>query len=228
MIRLASLAAVAALSLAVGTAAHAGGRTVVAADPVIVAPPAPVRYSWAGAYVGLGLGYAQNSFSFGGIAAGTFPSASGPVASLLLGYNGQGSGALVVGGEVMLSTGRVRGATPCPNPAFACSSSLDNLAAARLRLGYSQDRTLLFVTLGAAAGTERFRATNGVTTFDSSARVSGWTAGIGVEHAMRDGWHLRGELEHYRFRRANHLVGATPFTSQSRTNVVRLSLVRRF
>jgi outer membrane immunogenic protein len=228
MFRAFTLAAAAALTLGAG-AAHAGGRTVVVADPVIVAPPPPAAYSWAGAYAGLGLGYGQSSFSFTGIPAGTFPSASGPMASLLLGYNWQGTGPMVIGGEIMLSTGRVRGSAPCPGgPAFTCSSELENLAAARLRLGYAQDRTLLFVTLGAAAGSERFEATNGVMTASSSTRLSGWTAGIGIEHAMRDGWHIRGDLEHYRFRRANHQFGPTPFTSQNRTNVVRVSLVRRF
>lgn len=224
---LAFAAATAALTLGAGTA-HAGGPTVVVADPVIVAPPPPAAYSWAGAYAGFGLGYGQTSFSFTGVPAGTFPSARGPVASLLLGYNWQGASPWVIGGEVMLSAGRVRGSTACVAPGLTCSSALDNMAAARLRLGYAQDRTLLFVTLGAASGTERFRITDGLVTLTSSARVSGWTAGVGIEHAMRDGWHIRGDLEHYRFRRANHQIGPTPFTSQNRTNVVRLSLVRRF
>lgn len=223
---LALAAATAALTLGAGIA-HAGGPAVVVADPVIVAPPPPAAYSWAGGYAGFGLGYGQTSFSFTGLPAGTFPSARGPMASLLLGYNWQGASPWVIGGEVMVSTGRVRGSAACPNPVFTCSSALENLAAARLRLGYAQDRTLLFVTLGAAAATQRFGATNGIVTFNSSARVSGWTAGIGIEHAMRDGWHIRGELEHYRFRRAAHVIDA-PFRAANRTNVVRLSLVHRF
>ena len=59
--------------------------------------------------------------------------------------------------------------------------------------------------------------------------MNGWTVGLGIEHAMANGWNLRGDLEHYRFRTADYtFTGEPPFSTRTRANVVRLSLVRRF
>lgn len=219
--------AVMSLALVAATSAFAGGR-VVPVDPPLIPPAPPPAYNWTGGYAGLGLGFGNASATLTGIPPTTFPSARGVVGSALLGYNWQGAGAFVLGAEAMLSAGRIRGTATCPNPAFDCTARLDNMAAARLRMGVAQDRTLFFVTLGAATATQRFEGTNGVITDVTSARVNGWTAGIGIEQAMANGWNLRGDLEHYRFGSANHVITGNPFTARTRANVARISAVFRF
>jgi outer membrane immunogenic protein len=225
---LTALATTCALVAATG-AAQAGSYTPVPVEPPVYTPEAPARFNWTGAYAGLGLAYgrARHTLTAGG-APNAFPDGRGGMASVLLGYNWQGAGALVVGGELMLSAGRMNGSGPCPNPLSVCTSSVGNLAAARLRLGVAQDRTLVFMTAGLASASVRYTATSALISVADSARVNGWTVGLGVEHAMANGWNLRGDLEHYRFRAANYTFPGEPFTARARANVVRLSLVRRF
>lgn len=220
-----------ALALVAATgAAQAGSYTPVPVEPPVIAPEAPARFDWSGAYAGVGLAYARAThFALAPVPADAFPASTGWMGSVLLGYNWQGAGPLVVGGELMLSAGQVEGSAPCPNPVSVCTSSMNNLAAARLRLGYAHDRTLVFMTAGVASASVRYTGTSPLISVADSARVNGWTVGLGIEHAMANGWNLRGDLEHYRFRTADYtFTGEPPFSTRTRANVVRLSLVRRF
>lgn len=198
------------------------------ADSDAVRKVAPA-HNWSGGYVGVGLGMLSASPS---VTPGTVvrSDASGGQASLLLGYNWRARGNLMVGAELMIANGGVDGNTACTNVAFQCFSDVGTTAAARLRLGLARDRTLFFGTLGIAAARITYSNNNGVVTSTASHTASGATLGLGFEHAMQNGWNLRGDLEHYRFGRANgSLPGAgVAVTTKTTATAVRLTLVRRF
>lgn len=216
--------------LTLGTAAQAGGR-VVPVEPLVIAPSVQHQvHNWTGAYAGIGIGYGQGRHTTAApVPPNLFPDSRGGVGSVLLGYNWQGAGNFVVGGEVMIAGGRMAGTTGC-GLASTCTSNIGAMAAARLRLGVAMDRTLAFMTVGVANASVRYGISGGGGADSASARVNGWTVGIGLEHAMTNGWNLRGDLEHYRFNTGSFTFPVIGATIQSRTqaNVARLTLVRRF
>jgi outer membrane immunogenic protein len=221
----------AALTLS-ATAAFAGGR-VTPVEP-IVQPPAPAAqaFNWTGAYAGLGIGAIRQSDTARNGPGFVLAPARGGQVSGLLGYNWQGAGPLVLGAEVMIAGGSVRGSAPCANPAFVCATSMGTTAALRLRLGMAQDRTLVFVTAGLARA--EIRHSTEAQPFPGLTAVSlgrnGVTMGIGVEQAMAQGWNLRGEIEGYRFRSGTYTLdfGSDYSASRGVATAARLTLVRRF
>lgn len=215
------LASVATLGLA--TAASAGNLTPAPAEPVVPAPvaPMPAAYDWTGGYAGLGLSYGEARHNQATLPQ-FWPGGSGWGLSGLAGYNWQ-SGATVMGVEGHLGTGRIRGTTDVGGTTV--NTNLDGLGSIRGRIGVAQDRTLLFVTAGAAAG----RLNHTAVGLDSQTRtLTGAVVGVGVEQAL-GGVNLRGDLEHYRFSGRDFTTAGLPFDGvRSRANVARLSAVFRF
>lgn len=149
-------------------------------------------YDWSGAYVGASIGY-------GGGSTGnswrnytmTDWEADGKIefSSLLGGgYIGlqQQFGNVVIGAEADYTWMRFRG----DDSHFAGvvnGLELNGVGTARARLGWALDRSLLYVTGGIAYG----EITKSDTSFlhtQASAKVTGWTAGAGAEHAFTDNW----------------------------------------
>lgn len=176
-----------------------------AADlPSTKAPPmVPViaLYSWAGFYGGLNLGGGWVNddvvgINVGGVFTGNIGNAkgSGVVFGGQLGYNWQ-SGPWVYGIEADLQWSGINdrfttlaGAPPLAYPANT-RTDIDWFGTARLRLGYSFDRTLLYVTGGLAVVDVNYRITDlaGVVIRDGATGFS-WTVGGGVEHAFTNNW----------------------------------------
>ena len=65
------------------------------------------------------------------------------------------------------------------------------LGTARARVGYAAERTLIYVTGGAAFGNIQ-TGLNPPATFDSTTRV-GWAAGAGLEYAFSGNWSAKAE-----------------------------------
>lgn len=217
------LSAAAALVLSAGVA-QAGG-TATPAEPVVIAPaPAPVAYDWTGAYAGLGLTYGRTNHRTA-TAPNFWPNGSGAGLGAFLGYNWQ-SGNMVYGVEGHIAGQRTRGTTT--TAVGEVRTDLGTLASIRGRVGVANDRTLFFLTAGPAFGRVNH---NAVTAGLSETRsVYGAMVGIGIEQAMRGGWHLRGDLEHYRFRSTDFTTagpGSFPGVRTS-ANVARISAVWRF
>lgn len=222
-------AAFALLSLG-ATAAHAGGR-IVPIEPPVIPPAPPAAFNWTGAYAGLGIGMLRQSDT-PEIGTRVLAPARGAQLSALLGYNWQGAGAFVLGGEVMIAGGNADGAEPCANAAFSCATDIGTTAALRLRLGVAQDRTLFFVTAGVArmsvTHSTELQPAPGLTSVSVNRNAA--TFGIGVEHAMLNGWNVRGDLEAYRLRSGTYtLDNALNYNATRGTaTAARLTLVRRF
>ncbi|WP_296644966.1 outer membrane protein [Roseinatronobacter sp.] len=196
--------------------------------------PAPAASSirdWSGAYVGLGLSYSMGSYSTGGTAYQA-PDGSGAGLSVILGYSWQ-EGAFVYGAEVMGNLDNVDGTgAGCGLGApTTCGSNVDDYLAARVRVGYAFDNTLIFTTLGVASDRQWQRVYNagGGIIGEDSARHTGVSIGLGVEQAINDKLSVRGDLEyvHYKSETYNFVApGAT--TVRPSTTTARISLVNRF
>ncbi len=217
------LFAVGALALSTATAATAGNLGPVTVDPVVPTPaiPAPVMYNWTGGYAGLGLTYGQATHNQATL-PGFWPDGRGWGLSGLAGYNWQSGGA-VYGIEGHLGASRMRGSTDVGG--VTVNTDLNALASIRGRIGVAQDRTLLFVTAGAATG----RLNHTAVGIDSETRsLNGAVVGVGFEQAM-GGFNLRGDLEHYRFSGRDFTTTGAAFPDvRTRANVARLSAVFRF
>lgn len=212
--------------MAAGTA-QAGSPGSGLAEPVVMAPMAvmPAVRDWSGAYGGLGLGFGRGRHVPD--APNTLPGSSGLVLGGVLGYNWQ-YGTMVFGAEGSGLLGRMRGTAACATAGFECTSRVSNLIALRGRIGITSADTLFFVTLGPALGSVQHTASDGVTTFSDSQRLRGAVLGVGVEHALRDGWSVRGEIEHYRFRGRDYGLNVVHSNVRSSATVARLSAVMRF
>jgi outer membrane immunogenic protein len=218
------LAAVAA-ALASATQAHAaeiyGG---IMPPDVFTAPPAfapPRAYNWTGVYIGINGGGAWSSSHWAEDPWASAPvggsySLSGGLLGGTLGYNLQaGTSSFVVGAEVDLDWAGIKGSTPAfiaqvisfdpvtgaeiITPTRGCTPNCDItsrwLATARLRLGYSLDWILPYVTAGFAIG--RLEANiAGIPLGQQSANNLGWTVGVGVEMVISGPWTAKLEFLH--------------------------------
>jgi outer membrane immunogenic protein len=156
------------------------------------AQPVYVPYfTWNGLYAGLNAGYGFGSSNWTnpgtGASTGNF-NVSGALIGGTIGYNWQLSAA-VVGLEWDLDWSNIKGssAAGCAGP---CKTSNTWLGTMRGRLGYAFDRTLPYITGGAAYGDIHASLATGGGFSDAKM---GWTIGGGVEHAFANNWSAKVE-----------------------------------
>jgi opacity protein-like surface antigen len=180
-------------------------------------------FDWTGRYLGAHFGLSHANFgnefiSSGeedaGAEGGSNKRQTKPFAGLFAGYN-QLIGRFVIGGEADISfrqwkrTGEVNVFT-FPDDAddgFFVSNRLGTTASFRGRWGYAWDKSLLYMTGGFALGRIRtdIRAEGGPdqdlpdTTYTQTSWRAGWTAGLGLEHAINSNWFGRGEFRYTKF-----------------------------
>jgi len=219
--------ALAAGALALSTTmAVAGSLAPTPVEPRVYVPaPVAHTHNWTGGYIGLSLNYGRSSHSVPG--PGILPNATGFGGGALAGYNWQ-NGDLVFGGEVAGNLTRMNGRADCANPAFTCRTRVNNVISGRLRAGVAMDNTLLFATAGVASASIRHSTRFGGVTFADTNRTNGLMVGVGIEHAFAGGWNLRGDLEHYRFRRQNFALDVPYDNVRASMNMARISAVLRF
>jgi outer membrane immunogenic protein len=208
----------------VGLAAMIAGPAV-AADMPLKAPPPIAIFSWTGCYVGAHVGgkasdadVSYGNPTFAGAAGATAPGKihmSGALGGGQIGCNYQ-VGAWVFGiegdGSVVQSDGQT-------NETFFARATLRDqttehwLATARARLGYAQDKWLVYVT-GGGAWTElqtTVSPVSGILAAIQKNTLSGWTVGFGAEYALGYGWSIKGEYLYMDFSSSNYFSPTTPF-----------------
>jgi outer membrane immunogenic protein len=196
-------------------------------------------YSWSGAYVGLngGFGWGRTnhtaSLTVGGAGATTGDfDANGGLFGGTLGYNRQ-IGQYVVGLETDLDWSNIKGSfgrtavAPIVGAvSFSLGSELKWLDTTRVRVGWANDRTLLYVAGGAAFGglTTTASANAALLGFAVAATAGdtltrfGWTLGGGIEYAFNDMFTGRVEYLYVDLGTQTHmLVDSVKFT----TSIVR-------
>lgn len=249
MSRIASAAFAAATALGVAVPAQA---TDLPPRPTYKAP-AFVRampYNWSGFYVGgnLGYGWATASADLTGPAGLTSNTASenlnGGIFGVQAGYNWQFD-QWVVGLETDIQGSSQKASQTATCTAANCGvavnatrdSKLPWFGTTRLRLGYAQDRWLVYATGGLAYGqhTTDINVTAGASTGTSSSSETkaGLAIGAGVEVGLARNWSTKLEylyLDTGTVKTTTTVSGFGTVTENERVknNVVRLGLNYRF
>lgn len=177
-------------SIIVLAALALGSGSALAAD---YSEPAPEAFTWTGFYAGLFASYNDVSREID-LPAGAPPfnfdaDYSGFSGGGLVGFNYQFD-SIVVGIEGDIAFASIDGSSGISGTPFSLHDEIDTTYGVRARLGYAIDRTLLFVTGGAAWAD--FEATLGgvVIGLPDNTLVDetlfGWQFGGGVEHAVAD------------------------------------------
>jgi outer membrane immunogenic protein len=175
-----------------------------AADLPLPEPSRPATFydekgpytNWAGAYLGLNGGYALGSsqWTMGGLGTDVF-NTNGFVFGGTAGFNIPVSAVLVgLEGDLDwsgLSGSTVNCAVNSSGATAACQTKSNLLGTVRARMGYAFDRTLIYVTGGAAFAPVQ-AGLNPPSSFDTTTKF-GWTAGAGVEYAFFGNWSAKAE-----------------------------------
>ena len=225
----------------VGLAAMIAGPAV-AADMPLKAPPPVAIFSWTGCYVGAHVGGKSGRVSpitaganFAGVPAGTSTSGSITMSGALgggqIGCNYQ-VGTWVFGiegdGSVVQADGQTNAIAPA-NPLFRLQTTEHWLATARGRLGYAQDKWLLYVTGGGAWTELQLNTYNSVIPAQAAIQkntLSGWTVGVGAEYALGYGWSIKGEYLYIDFSEKTFFTPTNPVTGGELNVRLRQSVAR--
>jgi len=180
------------------------------------APAAPAlswAYDWTGPYVGVNAGGGRGHTSWQYFTLpGSVPSSradhdfGGGLVGGTVGYNLQFAPNWVAGVEADYDWSKMHGGTTCPGPLFSCQSEINNFGTARARLGYANDRLLIYGTGGAAWGDVKIQTVetggigvppSGTPTNGSTNTRLGWTAGAGIEYALWERLSVKAEYLHF-------------------------------
>ncbi|MGY6709231.1 MAG: outer membrane protein [Rhizobiaceae bacterium] len=181
-----------ALAASVFLGAAAMVTPAMSADPTYWDQPSPA-FNWSGFYVGAHGGWGSGNYDYifpNGQNVGS--SLSGGFGGIQAGYNWD-FGGVIVGAEGDLSFGNIGGTSVCPNAAFSCNVDVNFLSTVRGRVGLPLDNVMPYVTAGVAFGNVRRRSSDGAQSLSDSRTLTGWTAGLGAEVAVMDGWSIGGE-----------------------------------
>lgn len=194
-------------ALASAAAILASAGSAWAADPVVYEqPPEPMvitAYDWSGVYIGIQGGYGWADLSDDGdffLEDGLDSSADsidldGGFAGVYAGYNFQWN-SLVLGVEGDINKAWME-EEDFDFAGADASFEIDWFGSVRGRLGYAFDRTLIFATAGVAFASVDYDLDD--PGFADDEGFTGWTAGLGVEHAFTDNLLARAEYRYYDF-----------------------------
>ena len=172
------------------------------------APPSPPPFTWTGCYAGgqIGGGFGQKDLTDTAGVIGASPNLdiSGYTIGGQIGCDYQFGSNLVLGVEGTAAGGDIGGktsfATPgIPGDVTTFKDTTDFLSSATARVGYAWDRWLLYAKGGGAWVGDRndvFDAAQNYA-FEGWEMRFGWTAGAGIEWALRNDWSLKLEYDYY-------------------------------
>jgi outer membrane immunogenic protein len=211
------------------------GAPAFAADMPVKAPvykAADPMFNWTGFYIGATAGYGwgeSNHYIPNGVNRTDDFNIDGYTAGGTLGYNWQRD-RWVAGIESDISASRLSGSVAANSGTFGCgvicSTSVNDFATLRGRLGYAFDRVLPYVTGGFAWADVKASIAGGAVAGSSTHWNSGWTIGGGVEYAIDPRWSAK--LEYLHFDIDDFTYNPFPLRASSRFDVVRVGINYRF
>ncbi len=128
-------------------------------------------------------------------------------------------------------------------PSITGSAEMNWFSSLRLRLGYSMDRFLPYVTAGLAVAQVKFAYdwTNPVVTGSGNETgnktAKGWTLGTGVNYALTDRWIVNAEYRHTRYSTLNATlerravggdVASSPASLRMNADIVNFGITYKF
>jgi outer membrane immunogenic protein len=182
------------------------GGAAQAADMPLKAPrvAAPAPFSWTGFYVGAHVGGAwgtveselpiYDDFVFP-ISSHTI---NGFVAGGQAGVNWQVNSWLVLGVEGQFSWTDMKGSTPCVL-ILKCTTEVNWISTVAGRIGYTFDRTMLYVKGGVAWADSDYSASLGPFAISASDTRTGVMVGAGIEYAFLPNWSAKLEYNYIDF-----------------------------
>ena len=194
MNKLAMMAAAAALIGGANVASAADLHNSYKDEPIASYGPG---YSWAGLYVGASAGFGVGDTQ---TTVEGFPIAdydiNGAIYGAMVGYNFQ-RGNVVFGVEATINGTDMDGSQGLLTSAITSEREMDWYATAVGRLGYASGKTL-FYGFGGVAWADVSSKLNvlGTTLLEDNETHVGWTAGLGIEHALTDHFTVRVEYSH--------------------------------
>ena len=207
-----SITNVIALELGVNYKFTSGGQPASIPTAPYPAPPLPalvyksphaqVVYDWTGVYFGADGGFgltmpsgtlsdavgtplAPYSYKVQGPVAGLFTGGNYQINNIVLGVEGDWQWSNLIGNNQTLAP--LGAAGVFPGGPFTISTTVKDYAAVRGRVGYALDRFLVFATGGWAWGnpSTSYALTGAAPFVTNGASSTGWTAGLGVDYALR-------------------------------------------
>jgi outer membrane immunogenic protein len=198
------IASVGLLTIGLTPASAADLRT-----PVYRPPPPPIPFfRWTGCYLGahVGGGWGHKSWSdplLGGIQFSSHD-VSGWLAGGQLGCDYQ-TGPVLYGVEGDYSWANLKGDSidTLSGGTLSDHTKVEALGTVTARLGYTWDRTLLYVKGGAAFARDKYHSTDatlgGATFAETKDTNWGWTIGTGIEYAFGSNWSAKVEYNYLDF-----------------------------
>ena len=219
-----------------GLVARADGRpegVPYAYKPPFCCEVAYLGYDWSGFYVGghAGVAFAQSNWTIPGLGVAVIDvegdlidtgtiliehTATGFAGGAHIGWQKQW-GNTVAGLEVSYTAlnGDVTSHVNALGVPVALSTEVSNLVLVTGRLGYAQDNMLAYLKAGYASADVdfAFRFAAPATGGSSSEREHGWTAGVGLEYAIRDNIILGLEYNYVRLNADERVLAPSPVAS---------------
>jgi outer membrane immunogenic protein len=199
----------------------ASAQFASAADLPVKAPiykaPAVIPFSWTGCYLGAHIGYGwgqkhdtDNLASDWFLGQPVDVDTDGVLGGGQVGCNYQFTSNFVIGIEGTLSAAGLDGSTTVTSPPVSVVAHVktDWLATLAARLGYSFDRSLLYVKGGAAWAHDKYSGdwtfgvvgVNGISGSVSATETrTGWLIGVGWEYAFTNNWSAKVEYDYMNF-----------------------------
>lgn len=189
---------------------------------------------WNGFYLGshIGGGWGQFDWRFRPLAGGSSDTEAdhngvGLQGGVQAGYNRQ-KGNWVVGAEIDMSLGAIRGSDRCPGASWSCESDAQWFGAAKGKIGYSVSSVLLYATAGAGVAHMEAASDNGTDRQETEKGHLGWVAGLGAEYALGSAWSIRSEYLHYDFSDRAYRNGGIVVDTGFRLDTITIGINRRF
>ena len=158
---------------------------------------------WSGPYIGVDAGYLSSDLHWQNIEVNDhlFPyEPRGFLGSVHAGYNHQFESNIVLGVETSLKFGDLAGEEThsvlfgAVDPGWRGTGGIEWAADLRAKLGFSLGNLMPYVTGGVAASRVNYDIELlGITAYDNSKTLTGWTAGGGVEWAINESLSVRAQ-----------------------------------